>query len=277
MNVRGAVRSIFVLAVLLGASVTAHGQLGCKQDAVNQCTRDCGESGQCIFGCEIGQVNDADRCGIDCNGLGDLCLNSCLRVVEAIKSCELKQSCSTPVGSRVPDGLVAASATFEVANGLINVKLKNDLADPRSAGQLLNAVSFALSSGETAASLVSTSAGSRQVRSNGSFLDFGPSPTGWALDSGFNGGFSLCVLCANADGGWPNRLLIGDPAPTGRYSSANRSIAGNRPHNPVTAGTATFVISAPGVNAGATVTGVTFYFGTGPNASVAASCAPANQ
>ena len=182
------------------------------------------------------------------------------------------QNCTTPDGASVSDGLVSASANFTVGSGFITVTLANNLADPRSAGQLLNGVAFTLSTGQTSATLGPTSANLRRVNGGGSFTDFGPSATGWALDDNFNGGFQLCVLCTNLGGSGPSHLLIGDPALSGSYASANASIAGNKPHNPFTAGTATFLINAPDVTSGSTVTGATFFFSTQEGVSVPGSC-----
>jgi hypothetical protein len=68
-------------------------------------------------------------------------------------------------------------------------------------------------------------------------------------------------------------LLIGDPASSGTYASANPSIRGNRPHNPFTAGQAQFLILVPGLQAGATVTSATFTFSTNAAAApVVGSC-----
>ena len=37
----------------------------------------------CIFGCEIGQINNVDQCHVEC-GADNQCLNSCLLTVECI-------------------------------------------------------------------------------------------------------------------------------------------------------------------------------------------------
>jgi len=182
------------------------------------------------------------------------------------------QNCSTPAGATDPDGLVSATANFTVGAGFITVTVANGLADPRSAGQLLNGVAFTLSSGQTPGTLGATSANLRRIVRGGSFTDLGPSPTGWALDDSFAGGFMLCDLCTDLGASGPSHLLIGDPAASGIYASANGSIAGNKPHNPFTTGTATFLINVPGLSAGATVTGATFFFSTAEGVSVTGTC-----
>ncbi|MGH9665081.1 MAG: hypothetical protein ACRD9L_11710 [Bryobacteraceae bacterium] len=187
------------------------------------------------------------------------------------------QNCTTPDGATVPDGQASAAANFTVGNGFITVTISNTLADPRSAGQLLSGVAFTLSSGQTSAVLGPNSANLRRIARGGSFTDFGPSATGWALDDNFNGGFRLCVLCTDLGAVGPSHLLIGDPAANNLYASANGSIAGNRPHNPFTAGPATFLINAPGVSQYATVTGATFFFSTQEGVAVPGSCGDVGQ
>lgn len=173
----------------------------------------------------------------------------------------------------VAGSTVAATANFQVTDGSVSVTVANNVADPTSAGQLLNGVAFTLSSGQTVGTLASSSAFIRRVDKTGSFSDSGPSATGWALGSDFNGGLELCVLCTDLGGIGPSHLLIGDPASSGTYASANPSIRGNRPHNPFTAGQAQFLILVPGLQAGATVTSATFTFSTNAAAApVIASC-----
>lgn len=51
---------------------------------VSACKVRCGDSGQCIFGCEIGGINNNDTCSSSCTGLGAACLDSCLQTVACI-------------------------------------------------------------------------------------------------------------------------------------------------------------------------------------------------
>ena len=182
------------------------------------------------------------------------------------------QLCSTVPGATVPDGSVSASANFTVGNGFVTVTLSNDLVDPKSAGQLLSGLAFNLSSGLTAGTLGPTSANLRSISTGGSFTDLGPASTGWALNTNYNGGLFLCVLCTDLGAVGPKHLLIGDRATSGKYSSANGSIAGNKPHNPFTQGQATFLINVPGALASDSVTGATFFFSTQEGISVTGSC-----
>lgn len=173
-----------------------------------------------------------------------------------------RQDCTTQPGAAVTDGPVNAEAVFTTGSGFISITLSNLMADPRSAGQLLSGLTFTLSEGQSTGSLGPNSANLRKVQGGGIFTDFGPSSTGWALDENFNGGLRLCALCNNLGSAGPSRLLIGAPAGSGRYRSANGSIAGNRPHNPFTAETATFLIYVPSVTEDSSITSVTFSFGT---------------
>jgi hypothetical protein len=184
------------------------------------------------------------------------------------------QTCMTVPGATDPDGSVSATATFTVSDGSITVTVANGLADPTSAGQLLNGVAFTLTSGLTGGTLSSDLATIRRVLRGGSYSDTPPGPLnmGWALDDNFNTGYLLCVLCTDLGGTGPKHLLIGDPAADNKYDSANASIAGNKPHNPFTAGTATFVISIPGLMASDSVSGATFFFSTAQGVSVPGSC-----
>lgn len=182
------------------------------------------------------------------------------------------QTCTTNPGSSVPDGIVSATANFTIGDGFITVSLANTLTDPKSVGQLLSGLQFTLASGLSTGTLGSSSANVRSVSKGGSFADLGPGPTGWALDTS-NANFFLCILCTDLGALGPKRLLIGDPnSNTGAYTSSNASIAGNKPHNPFTAGTSIFFITAPTVVAGDTVTTATFFFGTTAGISANGNC-----
>jgi hypothetical protein len=180
--------------------------------------------------------------------------------------------CTTQPGAAVTNGPVNAEAVFTTGAGFISITLSNLQADPTSAGQLLSGLAFTLSEGQSNGSLGPNSANLRRVQGGGIFTDFGSSATGWALDENFNGGLRLCVLCNNLGSAGPSHLLIGPPADSGRYRAANGSIAGNRPHNPFTAETATFLIYVPTVTEDSSITSVTFSFGTTEGITSPALC-----
>lgn len=180
--------------------------------------------------------------------------------------------CNTGAGAAVPDGRVSAQATFTTGDGFITITLANTLADPRSAGQLLSGLAFTVSEGENTGTLGANSANLRRVQRGGAFTDLGPGGTGWALADNFNGGLFLCVLCTDLGALGPSHLIIGPPAGSGTYASANASIGGNRPHNPFDAGTATFLVNVPGVTANSSITTATFFFSTAEGVSVGGTC-----
>jgi hypothetical protein len=183
------------------------------------------------------------------------------------------QICNTNTGATVNNLPVAASANFVVGDGFISVSVSNNQADPMGAAQLLNGISFTLSGGQSSGSMGPNSANLRKVQWNKSFVDYGPTATGWGLESA-PGGLSLCGLCSLLGFIAPTHLLIGDPAGSGTYASANGSIAGNLLHNPYTSGPATFLITVPGVVPGSTVTSATFFFGTQAGVSAPGYCRP---
>ena len=181
--------------------------------------------------------------------------------------------CSTQAGAAVTAGPVNAAAHFSTGPGFITVTLSNNLADPRSAGQLLNGMSFTVSEGEAAGSLGPNSANLRRVVKGGTFTDLGSSATGWALGENVSGGLLLCVLCTDLGAAGPSHLLIGPPSGvTGLYSNANASLAGSRSHNPFDSGLATFLLNVPGVTQDSTVTAATFFFSTAEGVSAAGTC-----
>ena len=58
---------------------------------------------------------------------------------------------------------------------------------------------------------------------------------------------SSFACCAEFRRIGPSRLLIGATGAAGNYDSANASIAGNKPHNPFTTGTASFTMTIKGI------------------------------
>ena len=77
-----------------------------KAKCINDCAIRCGDDGQCIFGCLVGQDYSIDRCSADCNGFSARCLSSCLATIDCINlSCadvtgELKINRGTVVYNR---------------------------------------------------------------------------------------------------------------------------------------------------------------------------------
>lgn len=163
----------------------------------------------------------------------------------------------TPPGSTAGGQPVDAQATFTFGTDTLQIVLQNLEGNPTSVIQALSDLEFTLSTIAGASSISSSSGTERTIHGDGTFTDGASVSTGWALNGG-GASFQLDVL-GTAIG--PAHLLIGPPGPLG-YSNANGSIAGNGPHNPFLAETATFNLFLPGVTANTTITSATFSFGT---------------
>jgi len=87
MTVSKTLSYLLYFGLLIGATATAQSPTcssSVKNAAVNQCVSQCADIGECIFGCEIGGINNVDTCSSSCTGLGTPCLNACLSTVNAI-------------------------------------------------------------------------------------------------------------------------------------------------------------------------------------------------
>ncbi len=81
---------------------------------------------------------------------------------------------------------------------------------------------------------------------------------GWGLSNN-SGVYHLDILCGQGNGcSGPAGLIIG-PGP---YTSANGSIAANKPHNPFADQTASFPLALTGATADTVISNVAFSFGT---------------
>lgn len=163
----------------------------------------------------------------------------------------------TPTGATESGGNpVDAMATFVTSANTVTITLTDLLANPKTVAQLLSDISFSLTSGQTSGTLTGSNGTDRFVAADGTFTDTTSGPrVGWMLDPGT---LHLTAL----GGGQPEELIIGPPDSSDVYSGANNSIAGNGPHNPFTALSATFMITVPGVNVDSSITNVVFSFGT---------------
>ena len=174
---------------------------------------------------------------------------------------------TTPPLSSTNDGSVDASATFTTGDGTLSISLHDLLANPRSAGQLLSDLEFALDglNGNGTSTLTSSASQEISIGDDGTSTLGSFGPTGWTLQGADTNNLTLCVICSpdNAAIG-PAHLIIG-PGP---YTNANGSIAGNRPHNSFLDQTALFTISNPSINSATTVASVLFSFGTQPGITV---------
>ncbi len=169
---------------------------------------------------------------------------------------------TTPVGATESGGNpVSSLATFITGAGTIDITLTNTLSNPRTVAQNLSDLGFMLSTGQTSGTLTSSQGLERSIASNGTYSDGSIVSTGWALESITSpfSGLRLHVLGTLIG---PEHTIIGSPDGDNEYDDANRSIAGNGPHNPFLAGPVTFSLSIPGVTENSTITGVFFSYGT---------------
>jgi hypothetical protein len=166
----------------------------------------------------------------------------------------------TPTGSTDAAGdPVNAKVTFTMGAGTVTILLENKQTGEKDVGQNLSDLLFTMSTGQNSGTLSSSSGLERTVAGNKTFTDGSTVAAGWVLStSGTN--LLLDVLSGPGNSG-PAHTILG--LPTGSsYPNAMGSIAGNGPHNPFLAESATFVVSVPGVTAASTISGATFSFGT---------------
>ena len=161
------------------------------------------------------------------------------------------------------------TATFDTTAGTLSIKLDNTTSETYAAGDLMQGVSFDISTGGpslSSAAFSSVSGNLINVASDGSFTGAGTAAvtgttnnvTGtnnWQLNS------TATSLTLKTSSGY---TVIGAPT-GGTYSAANKSIKGNGPHNPFLQDSPTFVLSLPNI-VGATsinMTWATIYYTTG--------------
>jgi hypothetical protein len=155
------------------------------------------------------------------------------------------------------DGPLSASATITTGLNSINVSLSSLINNPTSAGQEVSDISFMLSNTPTSLSLTSQGGALIDIGAGGTVTPVAGSPTHWGAS--LTGSTVLLETAGNAAvGGKPIDLIIG----TGPYTNANSSIF---EHNPSIDGTGNFTLSALGITANTTVSGIIFSFGTGPD------------
>jgi len=141
------------------------------------------------------------------------------------------------------------------------------LVNPGSAGQLVSDIFFSaggLTSGTGTANV--PSATYIDVASNGT-TSAGACCANWQLTS-VGGIYHLNGIAGNPYSG-PDYLIIGPPAAGGSYTNANRSIAGNDPHNPFIYQSAVFTLGLVGMTQSTVISNVVFSFGTQAGSNVA--------
>ena len=169
----------------------------------------------------------------------------------------------TATGATAGGNPVSAQAVFALGTNTLEIGLGDSLANPITVAQLISGLSFALSNGLSIGSLSSSGAYFIAVSTSGSFAAAGSGATSWLLQTGTSG-FDLCEICANGINGsaGPAELIIGPPSSSNGYSAANRSIAGNAPHNPFINNVAFYTLDIPGLSSSDTISNVVFRFGT---------------
>jgi hypothetical protein len=167
-------------------------------------------------------------------------------------------SFETPGGALMDGHPIDAKVTFTTGTDSINVLLENFQADPTSVIQNLSGVFFFMSGGETAGAVTSSSSIPRMIAKDETYSDDAAVDTGWELGT-LGDALHLHVLGTDAG---PGHTLIGPPNASDKYANANGSIAGNKPHNPFLAESATFVLDVPGVTEDSIVLAVIFEYGT---------------
>jgi PEP-CTERM motif len=151
-----------------------------------------------------------------------------------------------------------AEAQISTSANTISITLTDLYTDPRSVGDNLSAFIFTTSDTPTSASIANSS-GTQVTVTNSGYTMGSAVATGWTLAM-YNATTTLDVLAGQNHAG-PAQTIIGAPG-DGGYSDANRSIAGNNPHNPFLYETATFTLSEAGVTANTQVLSTVFQFGT---------------
>jgi hypothetical protein len=157
-----------------------------------------------------------------------------------------------------------AEAVFVTSANQLTVTLRNLQADPQSVAECISALVFGVSEG-TSVGLISGSGVERSIASGGSFSDGSAVAAGWVL-SGSVSSLTLNVLSGTGHAG-PAHTIIGGPAGSGDYDSANGSIANNGPHNPFLAGDVVFILNIPGLTSDGIIENVFFQFGTADGAN----------
>jgi hypothetical protein len=152
------------------------------------------------------------------------------------------------------------------------VTLDNREVNPLDVTQNLSDLFFTVGNGTvTNATFGSGSATAIMINGSGTITPTTPLTTagaiGWALSEPTSTKVLLNVLSGTGHAG-PTHTIIGPPNVSNVYSVANGSIAGNGAHNPFISETATWVINAPNVSSGTTITSATFSFSTAAGMNV---------
>ena len=166
-------------------------------------------------------------------------------------------------------GGLSAVADVTFGAGTVSITLQNLTANPTSAGQLINGITFNVAGLTNTAGFVNPTTinapnGLADIAANGSYASGGSDLSRW--DYQISGGnlFTFTTLT----GGNPDRLIIGPDASgnfayngtlTDGYTNANASILGD---NPSILGSLTATFTVPNVSSTTTLTNLNIRFNT---------------
>jgi len=154
---------------------------------------------------------------------------------------------------------------FDSGTGELAVTLDNLITDQRAINQNLSGLFLTFSTGESNGSLLSSFGMERTVFGDRSYVDGGSVATGWELfDNSVDPLFGTTGVQLNVLGTptAPEHTILGFPDANDFYGNANASIAGNGPHNPFLATSATFILDIDGLSDSSRISRATFQFNT---------------
>jgi hypothetical protein len=151
---------------------------------------------------------------------------------------------------------VNADGSLTAGAGFVMVTLNNLQANPTSAAQLISGLTFNVTGAFGPSSLTTVNSGTAiTIAAGGTFTVDGTDPlTRWKATL-----TGTTVVLTTLSGGNPDRLIIGPPDGSGKYSAANPSIIGD---NPSVSQSGMFTITVPGVTANSLFSNVAFIFNT---------------
>jgi hypothetical protein len=195
-------------------------------------------------------------------GLGSLCGQTASAAIIQFQ---------TIPGSTVGGEPVNARATFTTAADTITVLIENLQADPNSPKSVVYDILFNVSTGQNAGTITSTTGVERTINGDGTYSDSGVTNfTDWGL---FTSGANL-HLDRLAAPGQKKHGVIGPPnAGNNEYDNGGGALTGSS-HNPFWGGSATWVLTVPGVTASSLVTAISFSFNTTAGNDVPAELVP---
>jgi hypothetical protein len=158
------------------------------------------------------------------------------------------------------DGSVNAKADFTLGNGTVAVTLTDLLANPTSAGQLVSGIMFDVS-GASGSGLLTRTVSNNFVTTINTGNDTFSSPVTDPLARWKASEAGITITLTTLTGGNPDRLIIGPPDGSNKYTNANNSISGD---NPNVVGSPTFTITIPGIKDTSALNNIIFLFGTTP-------------